>query len=512
MPSSVHSTEKVQQLISEQINLPSPPAIVVQILSAVQKENSSLQELTRIISADPALTAKMLRTANSSLYSLPSKVSSVERALSVLGTNVIKNIALSFAIASDLRGQEQTHFDYDYFWRRAVTAAVAAELLTKRLALKNEDVFVTALLQDIGILVMFLSKGEGYSRLLEERMLTRSSLRELERSSFGFDHQQLGAALLRDWGLPDSIVAPIQFHHEPAAASEHYAGVAKILMLADQLSSVYSEANSAEKVRALQDEMQSLFDFDPALVRELVDEVATGSIEFLETFELEPGNMKPYSQMLQEANFELGRLNLSYEQLVMELKEAKQSAENMAHELRDAISRLKELVYRDSLTGLYNHRYFHEILGKELARALRYQSSVGLIMFDIDHFKQVNDLHGHPVGDSVLMHIAHVVQGAVRPSDIIARYGGEEFAVILPQTNQAGMRVFAERLRRSVEGIVTEAEGGRINVTISVGGACWAPDRPQVSKEILIDAADRALYMSKRNGRNMVTILDPLTQ
>src|SRR6056297_836008 len=152
MTSSSAHHEKIQKLIAQQINLPSPPAIVVQILNTVQKENASLQDLTQIISADPALTAKMLRVANSSLYALPNKVSSIERALCVLGTNVIKNIALSFVVANDIRGKGTVNFNLDYFWRRSVTAAVAAELLTNRLQERNDDIFVTALLQDIGIL------------------------------------------------------------------------------------------------------------------------------------------------------------------------------------------------------------------------------------------------------------------------------------------------------------------------------------------------------------------------
>ena len=124
------SEEQVRQLITDQLSLPSPPAIAVKILNTVQKEDASLSDLARIISADPALTAKLLRVANSSFYALPNRIKSVEHALSVLGMNVIKNIALSFAIAGNLRGTEGSVFDFNYFWRRSVTSAVAAELVS----------------------------------------------------------------------------------------------------------------------------------------------------------------------------------------------------------------------------------------------------------------------------------------------------------------------------------------------------------------------------------------------
>jgi len=159
------------------------------------------------------------------------------------------------------------------------------------------------------------------------------------------------------------------------------------------------------------------------------------------------------------------------------------------------------------LTNLYNHRYFQEILEKELARAYRYKNDLCLIIFDIDFFKKVNDNYGHPAGDKVLTTLAKQLQIAIRPSDIIARYGGEEFMVILPETDEAGMAVLAERLRHRVMEITTRINDLKINVTISSGGVHFSPDREGVSKQNLIDTADRALYMSKENGRNRFTVL-----
>jgi len=122
--------DQIQELIENEITLPSPPAIAVQILNTVQKEEAALSELVNIISADPALTGKMLQIANSGFYALKTEVTSIDRALSVLGTTVIKNIAVSFVIATDLREEKQSGFDFDDYWRRSVTSAVAAKLLT----------------------------------------------------------------------------------------------------------------------------------------------------------------------------------------------------------------------------------------------------------------------------------------------------------------------------------------------------------------------------------------------
>ncbi len=501
------TNSEMETLIKSEITLPSPPAIAVQILNTVQSENAALSDLADIIATDPALTGKMLQIANSGFYSLNSEVTSIDRALAVLGTNVIKNIALSFVIATELRGDNESGFDFDRYWRRSVASAVAAELLTHQLELKNEDIFVTALLHNIGMLVLYLHNRQEYSELLQRADITEKPLTVVERKQFGFDHPQVGSALISTWGLPETISAAICFHHTPEEAPEKSRETATILYFADQLAALYTETDTARKARDIQEKLRNCYSFDEKQVRELLDDVASKSIEILKTFEIEPGDIRPYSQMLQEANEELGKLNLSYEQLVIELKEAKEKSEQLAKQLKDANLRLSDLVYIDTLTELYNHRYFQESFSTELSRAVRYQSTVSLIIFDIDFFKKVNDTYGHPVGDLVLRTIAGEVKKSVRPSDIVARYGGEEFAVILPETDLSGVKVFAARLRRCVEAVTTSAEGQQIKVTISIGGTTFYPDKHRCNKDLLFKIADQGLYMSKQTGRNRATIL-----
>lgn len=503
----IHVDQNLQHVIEQQLDLPSPPEIAVKILKAVQHEDSALQELARIISTDPALTGKMLRIANSGLYALRTPVTSIERAMAVLGTHQIKNIALSFIIATDLRRENSVPAFFDRFWQHSVTCAVAAELLTKQLQILNEEIFVTALLHNIGMLVLLQNDQQRYPQLLEEIDISQQALVQAEQRIYRFDHQQVGCALLKNWSLPEPIIQPIAHHHQPLDDPEETPSTARILYFADQLSAVYASRECAFQARLIQEELYEAFGMSAEQSRELLDLVAARSIEILQMFEIEPGDLKPYSQMLQEANSELGRLNLSYEQLVIELKEARDKSDRLAHQLSEANLRLNDLVYRDALTGLYNHRYFQESLGAELARSRRYRFPLSLILFDLDHFKKINDSYGHPSGDKLLRVLADNIQQTVRPSDIVARYGGEEFAVILPQTDIAGVRVFAARLRRLVENIILQIDGQMLQVTVSVGGTTCNPEQTDVTQDLLIRTADRGLYMSKHNGRNQVTIL-----
>jgi diguanylate cyclase (GGDEF)-like protein len=157
----------------------------------------------------------------------------------------------------------------------------------------------------------------------------------------------------------------------------------------------------------------------------------------------------------------------------------------------------------DELTGLFNHRRFQEVMDVEVERARRYDQEMGLIMLDIDNFKQVNDMYGHMQGDMVLREVARVLRQSAREIDEPARYGGEEMAVALPQTDLDGAYNFAERVRKRIEALeLPLLEGdGVLKVTASFGAASLAAS-PQSDKEGLVAAADAALYRAKRSGKN----------
>jgi diguanylate cyclase (GGDEF)-like protein len=495
------------RLLSSDITLPSPPAVAIRILEAVKKEKAPSDELARIISADPALAAKILKVANSSIYALPFRVDSIKKAITILGIDALKNVALSFVIATNMVGSSKGGFDFELFWKRSLTAAVGAECISGLLRKKDSDIFATALLQDIGILIMYMNNPEEYLSLLKEKHASNGLIFELEKSTFGFDHQEIGSYVLKNWGLPESIYLPIRYHHENGNVPEEFAAKVDIMNLADRLSAIYHGSKNYSDYQLIKKSLCDDFNTCDNKVDEAIDSVCSKSIEIFSFFELDPGDIKPLSQILQEANEELGKLNLSYEQLVVELKRAKERAEALARELREANERLKELVFRDGLTGLYNHAYFQDLMDRELNKAIRYKRAFSLIMFDLDHFKQINDQHGHPVGDIVLKELSRVVTNGVRQYDAVARYGGEEFAIILPETDLEGAATLGERLRKAVEGMEVPVNGATVKTTISVGITTWVPGSTARSKMDIIASADKALYYSKNTGRNKTSVL-----
>jgi len=174
-------------------------------------------------------------------------------------------------------------------------------------------------------------------------------------------------------------------------------------------------------------------------------------------------------------------------------------------ELERLTGRLESLVVTDALTGLANRRRFDEGLELEWLRARRDSLPLSLIMIDVDHFKQINDAHGHPCGDGVLRAIAHeLTQHVRRAGDLVARYGGEEFAVLLPNADLATACAFAESLREAIQMTPLDAVNNAFSVTVSCGVSCASAESFHGNREWLIQEADSALYEAKRSGRNKV--------
>jgi diguanylate cyclase (GGDEF)-like protein len=186
-----------------------------------------------------------------------------------------------------------------------------------------------------------------------------------------------------------------------------------------------------------------------------------------------------------------------------------QMAASLKHFQR--FSSIKNIAIYDTLTNLYNRRYFEERLEVEAQKSFFSDTSLSLVMVDIDHFKRVNDTFGHTEGDRVLCEIASLLKTSVRKKDTVARYGGEEFILILPEAGLEESSMISERIRRLVENTPFEVGQAQINLTVSLGISNF-PSHQARTKEELIKMADLALYDAKRGGRNRVSIFNQLSK
>ncbi len=453
------------KVVNKDFKLPSPPAIAIQILDAVKDDHATSASLSEIISTDPALAARILKFANSSFYASRGKIDTIDRAVPVMGTETLKNIALSFAIAKTKLHHEANGFDFNLFWKRSITSAVSSNVLADSMGGKKDNTFVTALLKDIGMLFMYANQPQDYIEVLKTKLSSGSTLVGAERTIFGFDHQEVGTAILEHWSYPDRI----------------------------------------KEVHSAFHRNQTITDED---ITAFIDRVGEQSIEILSSFDIDTGSMKPYSELLQEANNELGKLNLTYEQFILDLKQSKEKSDKLAKELKKANEQLRQLALRDGLTALHNHTYFQDRLLTEISKARRYKRIFSLVIMEIDHFKTVNDTYGHVVGDHVLKQVALEIERRIRTADIASRYGGKAFTIILPETDLKGAVLMADRLRNNIEALrLTNDVGTDFGVTVSAGVASYDPDRDNAMTTVeLIKHADRGLHHSKKQGRNQASV------
>ncbi len=227
--------------------------------------------------------------------------------------------------------------------------------------------------------------------------------------------------------------------------------------------------------------------------------------EFSEAFNAMVVQLEEQRQQLQEKQASLLRLNEELRAEIARRQEVEAS-------LRESEAAYRELAIADPLTGIYNRRYFFQRAQEEVHRAQRYRHPLTVVIYDLDFFKQINDKFGHAAGDKVLQATARLVSSSIRASDLFARYGGEEFILLLPETNAAGGREVAERLRQAIASQPVPHDPEPLAITISAGVACLAPAAnsvgPSASTTLdeLIKQADQALYEAKKAGRNRVHV------
>jgi diguanylate cyclase (GGDEF)-like protein len=196
----------------------------------------------------------------------------------------------------------------------------------------------------------------------------------------------------------------------------------------------------------------------------------------------------------------LDQIQQNIENLIRDFDVPEENKKEVIKQINYIYTRTKYLSITDDLTGLSNRRYFDNCFEKEFLRAKRYKNKLTLVIFDIDHFKNVNDTYGHQCGDYVLKQVAKAALQTFRKTDTVFRFGGEEFAVILTETNINQALIPLERFRKTIETLATEYQNNIIDITVSIG-ACEYNDSIN-DKEEFLRKTDEALYDAKNAGRN----------
>ncbi len=481
------------ELMAKGKKLPTLPGVAVSVLDAVQREEPDIQQISEIISKDPPLTVEVLKFVNSPYVGLRKKISSVFHASQMLGINAIKNLALGFSLVKSFQGQN--NFDYTGYWTSSLTAAVASRAIAQKvLPVFAEDAFFLGLLHDIGILVMVETVPSEYDLVLQSPPRSGSDLSTTETQVLGFNHMDVGSKIVESWGFPSTLSTPIAHHHDPDTLdgdSQEMVTITRLLHVSTLFVDFFNHPEDPTSSAAIRYFLDRYGWTDAVDIASSMEEINRQVSDVLPIFQISDYDHDRYQSLIERAREEL--LNISFD-TVQKLMVQKQEIED-----------LKEEVTKDSMTWLYNHRSFHQMLVMEMQRATRYGAPMSILMADIDNFKSVNDRYGHLAGDKVIKMVSEIFTSHIRETDIIGRYGGEEFAVICTNTPEDGALILADRLREAVAAGSVTHDGQTVTVTISIGVTSMEKEGG-VSKEELIQQADDALYHAKTSGKDRCSV------
>ncbi|MGD0138589.1 MAG: GGDEF domain-containing protein [Tepidisphaeraceae bacterium] len=476
--------------IKNEPRLPSLPVIAIRVLELAKQETASLQAVAKVISSDPALSAKVIRTVNSSFYGLPHRVGTINHALVLLGMETVKTLALGFSLVGGLNAKKHPKFDYLRFWRQSLYSAVAARALDK--ALKrgtHEEAFLAGLLSDIGTLAMHQAIGEPYDELLAISQGDQVELIRLSRQKFNLDHADVGGMLAEHWKFPQALVEPIRQHHQLTGRGHQFRPLTEIVYLGVLCGQTFS-AKRTGLIQLATRELKSRFQFDSAKINSLFALIDAQTKELADLFDVRISPGRSYGDIEQEARQMLVELTLQTQMRSQQLASENKNLEKQAA--------------TDGLTGLANRSGLVPFLADAFAESQRTGEPLSLLFVDIDKFKAVNDTHGHQAGDVVLDRLGKLLQSHAKSGDLAARYGGEEMVVVLKKCDCQRAIEAAESIRAAIQAECFDFAGNSFRVTASVGVATDAPGGGFGSPDELIAAADHAVYSAKNAGRNCV--------
>ncbi len=479
-------------------SLPSLPSIAVKLLELTSDPDVGMKEIAQLVSTDQALSAKVLKTVNSSYYGLSSPCGSIERALGYLGLNTVKSLVLGFSLVETTALGGESGFDMMGHWRRAILGATGARVVAKQLKLCDPDeVFTAALFQDMGVLAAFTVLKGDYAEAIGEA--PHGELCAAEQEAYGFDHTEAGEALAELWKLPDEICLAIRYHHNPDEASSGNMKMIQAVAMGTLAAEAMSSESCQEPIERLKERALAWFGEESGLeIEPLLEEIAESSKTLAKMFEQDIGVI-PNPAMLMAQAQEKG-LELQFH--------AQKAADTLA---RESVT--------DGLTKIANRKRFDTEMSRYFGDMLSNGRLLSVLFFDADKFKSVNDTYGHTAGDVVLIELAKRASDVVGEAGLVCRYGGEEFVVILPNMGVDRAAALAERIRSKIAETPFDTsevddvpDTLPITVSIGVSGSdAGSVDRLENPADLVLEA-DKGVYAAKDAGRNNVQVWGRFTQ
>ena len=447
-------------------DFPSPPAVALKLLELYSSDSAGVDELVEAISIDPVLSARVIAYCNSPTMGLRHEAKTLRHAVVNLGSRIVKTISLSFSLTDFKVDEDAGDFDLDRFWNRSLATAVATQKLCAITGENGEVGFLQGLLLNVGEMgqVILQNKQNACEELLEA------------------GPYNLSAKLLTEWKLPTEVISAItalseDIDNKLTHTLKSAIGIAEIIFNGDiKIEAIQEIKEYAEQQLAIPLEVFEV----------LFEQIVEAWVEYARLLDYDCTHVS-----LEDIEAE-ARKQMTFMTLSLQRENSMINAENQC---------LREKAHVDPLTELGNRHAFDERATAEWDRSHRSRQPFALMIADIDHFKQINDVNGHTIGDHVLKHVATLLRKNCRKYDHVYRFGGEEFVLIFPECDLPTSKMIAQRIVNNVAESPYNGDGFSINATISIGIGYSDPDMMLTLPE-LIDSADEHLYVAKNRGRN----------
>ncbi len=479
--------------------LPTLPAVAIKMLQLTSNPDVEYGDIADLVQYDQALSAKILKTVNSSYYSLQQPCPNIKRAMTYLGLNTVKSLVLGFSLV-DMTRQKDDGFNLMDYWRRCVYSAAAA----RRIAMVTgtcdpDEAFIAALMQDIGMLAMHSVLGDEYDKLIEETDGNHMMVPHTETTSLGFNHAEVGAKLGERWNLPEQIVDPIRQHHTRNSPFGRQSPLVNAVILAFRISNLVSARDRKPVLDMVSAMSQMIFNLTPEEERKILVATTEDARELSELFELHVGTLPDIEQLVPDPD----------DDLVPHPFNGKAVSEaSTSQSTPGAVS--------DTVSGVGNRADFDRELARLFEQANRSSGHLGLIMVGTDAFESLSDTVDRRTAEAALQAIAHRLRESLGGSTIICRTGTEQFGVIMPDGSRIDTARMAERARRHVEREPIDMRGSGSNIeavqlSASFGVAALEPQLANIihDPKRLVRLAEQALFAAKQSGCNCVRVFKP---
>ncbi|MEM6473307.1 MAG: diguanylate cyclase [Planctomycetota bacterium] len=460
--------------------IPSPPTIAAKLIELVNQPDTTIDEITHVLGADPKLAARLIDYCNSPMLRGTRRVSSLQQSVTFLGLRTLRLLSLSFSVMGT-RGEDS--FPYQLFWQRSLATAIAAKEFAKHTGCDPDESFLLGLVFDIGLLGLgCVHADEIASKHPDVELLTLLSPK-VERGMFQTDRYEVGYHLLDRWRFPQPMCEAVRdFQRCADQAPQRLIAVSQ----ATATLMLHCDASN-ERIRQLRRTASEQLGVDGEDCDKHFDAIVQQWKGYEHLFKFESLAFESIEQLQKQARETMINISLGLDQTIREMSVEREE--------------LREKVTSDALTGLKNRGAFDTEATVLAQQYRRRQTSFALIVIDLDHFKEVNDNHGHSAGDEVLKQVANCLRQQCREYDPVYRMGGEEFVAVIGDCDYESTVSVSERLRKAIQTAEICVDGESHHVTASLG-VCWVRGGKHERLIDAFDRADAALYEAKGQGRN----------